>query len=82
VLPENFSGWRWSRKRWIPVVTRCAVRRKELTNHNKEDHLTGHELSRQALEYSAKTFEHSQEAHEKSEKASGKKQAGTPKLME
>ena len=47
--------------------------KEELTNHGKEDHLTGHELPRQALEYSAKTFEHSQQAHEKSEKASGKK---------
>jgi hypothetical protein len=56
--------------------------KEELTNHGKEEHLTGHALSRQAMEYAAKAFKHSQEAHEKSQKASGKKWAGIPKLRE
>lgn len=33
------------------------------THHSKEDHWTGQELSRQAMEYSAKAYQYSQEAH-------------------
>ena len=33
------------------------------THHSKEDHQTGQELSRQAMEYSAKAYLYSQEAH-------------------
>lgn len=47
--------------------------RSAAVHHGKEDHLTGHELSKQAMEYSAKAFKSSQEAHEKSENSSGKK---------
>ena len=35
-------------------------------HHQKEDHLTGHELSQQAMEHSAKAFKASQEALQKS----------------
>jgi len=35
-------------------------------HHDKEDHLTGHEHSRQALEYATKAYQASQEAFEKS----------------
>jgi len=41
-------------------------------HHGKEDHLTGHELSKQAMEHATNAFRSSQEAHQKSEKASGK----------
>jgi hypothetical protein len=37
-----------------------------VTHHGKEDHLTGHELSRQAMEYAAKAFEFSKAAHKES----------------
>ena len=37
-------------------------------DHEKGDHLSGRELSRQALEHSAKAFELAQEAHRESEK--------------
>jgi hypothetical protein len=47
--------------------------RSAAVSHGKEDHLTGHELSRQALEHATNAFRYSQEAHEKSQKASGKK---------
>jgi hypothetical protein len=40
---------------------RAAVER-----HEKEDHLTGHERSRQALEYSNRAYEHAKAAHNKS----------------
>jgi len=36
------------------------------THHSQGDFLTGHELSRQAMEYSAKAYRYSQEAHQKS----------------
>jgi hypothetical protein len=39
------------------------------THHEKEDHKTGHEYSRQALEHSAKAYESAQEAHRKSEES-------------
>jgi hypothetical protein len=35
-------------------------------HHEKEDHLTGHELSKQAMEHSAKAYQASQEALQKS----------------
>jgi hypothetical protein len=36
------------------------------THHTQGDFQTGHELSRQAMEYSAMAFRYSQEAHQKS----------------
>jgi hypothetical protein len=41
-------------------------------HHGKEDHLTGHEHSRQALEYAEKAFAASQEAHRASVKSTGR----------
>jgi hypothetical protein len=35
-------------------------------HHDKEDHLTGHEHSKQPMEHSAKTYQASQEALQKS----------------
>jgi hypothetical protein len=35
-------------------------------HHNQEDHLTGHEHSKQAMEFATKAFQYSQQAHEKS----------------
>jgi len=46
--------------------------RAAAVHHGKEDHLTGHELSRQALEHANMAFKGSQEAHEKSGQASSK----------
>ena len=43
--------------------------RAAAVHHGKEDHLTGHELSKQALEHANKAFQWSQEAHGKSAKA-------------
>jgi hypothetical protein len=40
--------------------------RAAAVHHGKEDHLTGHELSRQAMEHATKAFKASQEAHEQS----------------
>jgi hypothetical protein len=41
-------------------------------HHDKEDHQTAHEQSRQAMEHAAKAFRESQEAHQKSSKAAKK----------
>src|ERR1700735_547940 len=38
------------------------------THHDKEDHQTGHEHSKQAMEYATKAFQFSQDAHQKSGK--------------
>jgi hypothetical protein len=46
--------------------------RAAAAHHGKEDHLTGRELSRQALEHAKSAFHWSQQAHEKSEKAAAK----------
>jgi hypothetical protein len=35
-------------------------------HHNQDDHLTGHEHSKQAMEYASKAFKFSQQAHENS----------------
>jgi hypothetical protein len=43
------------------------------TSHGKGDHLTGHELSRQAMEHSARAHQASQEALEKSALAAHQK---------
>jgi hypothetical protein len=40
--------------------------RTAAVHHGKEDHATGHELSRQALEHATKAFALSQQAHQKS----------------
>jgi hypothetical protein len=40
--------------------------RAAAVHHGKEDHLTGHELSRQAMEHATRAFRASQEAHEQS----------------
>jgi hypothetical protein len=41
-------------------------------SHAKGDHLSGHELSKQALEHAKKAFEWSQEADRESVKSTGK----------
>jgi hypothetical protein len=41
-------------------------------HHGKEDHLSAHELSREALDHARRAFEQSQEAHRKSAAAAGK----------
>jgi hypothetical protein len=46
--------------------------RSAAVHHGKEDHLTGHELSKQAMEHATNAFRSSQEAHQESEKAGGK----------
>jgi len=46
--------------------------RAAAASHGKGDHLTGHELSKQALEHAKRAFEWSQEAYGKSEKAAAK----------
>jgi len=46
--------------------------RAALASHGKGDHLTGHELSRQALEHAKKAFEWSQDAHRNSAESAGK----------
>jgi hypothetical protein len=43
--------------------------RAAAVHHGKEDHLTGHELSKQALEHACKALQWSQEAHKKSAKS-------------
>jgi hypothetical protein len=40
--------------------------RTAMTHHDKGDHLSGHELSRQAMEHAQKAYRQSQEAHQKS----------------
>jgi hypothetical protein len=45
------------------------------TQHGKQDHQTGHEQSRRALEHSARAFIASQEAHQKLAKHSGEMNA-------
>jgi hypothetical protein len=40
--------------------------RAAMTNHEKQDHLTGHELSRQALEYATQAFQFSKQAQKQS----------------
>jgi hypothetical protein len=40
--------------------------------HGNEDHLSAHELSRQALDHATRAFEMSQEAHRKSAAAASK----------
>jgi hypothetical protein len=42
------------------------------THHGSEDHLSAHEISKQALDHSTRAFEKSQEAHRESAKAAGK----------
>jgi hypothetical protein len=41
-------------------------------HHGMEDHLTAHEMSKEALDHSRRAFELAQEAHRKSSQASGK----------
>jgi hypothetical protein len=41
-------------------------------HHGKEDHLSGHEMSEQALNHAKRAFELAQEAHRQSAKAAGK----------
>jgi hypothetical protein len=42
------------------------------THHGKEDHLTGHEISKEALDHARLAFEKAQEAHRASSKAANK----------
>jgi hypothetical protein len=37
-----------------------------ITHHDKEDHLTAHELSRQAMEHASKAFQFSKDAQKES----------------
>jgi hypothetical protein len=46
--------------------------RAAAAHHGKEDHLTGHELSKQAMEHASKAFQWAQEAHGESTKSAGK----------
>jgi hypothetical protein len=41
-------------------------------HHGQEDHLTGHEISSQALDHSRRAFEKAQDAHRQSAEAAGK----------
>jgi hypothetical protein len=41
-------------------------------HHGKEDHLSGHEVSREALDHAHRAFELAQEAHRASSKAANK----------
>jgi hypothetical protein len=41
-------------------------------HHGSEDHLSAHEISKQALDHARRAFEQSQEAHRKSAQAAGK----------
>jgi hypothetical protein len=41
-------------------------------HHGSEDHLTGHEISEQALDHAKRAFEQSQEAHRRSAKVAVK----------
>jgi hypothetical protein len=40
-------------------------------HHDKEDHQTGHEHSRQAMEHATRAYQESQAAHKKSAEAAG-----------
>jgi hypothetical protein len=50
---------------------RAAHVHRAATQHGKQDHQTGHEQSRQALEHAARGFAASHEAQHKSAKHSG-----------
>jgi hypothetical protein len=47
--------------------------RAAAAHHDKGDHQTGHEFSRQAMEHSSKAYKFSEAAHHKSEGTVGKK---------
>lgn len=49
------------------------------THHDQGDHQTGHELSRHAMEYSAKAYKYAQEANQESGKTEGAAKPGTRK---
>jgi len=48
----------------------AQAHRVAATRHGQEDHLTAHEMSKQALDRSERAFEAAQEAHRKSSAAS------------
>jgi hypothetical protein len=50
----------------------AQAHRVAAVHHGKQDHLSAHEQSRQALDYATRAFEQSQEAHRLSAKAAGK----------
>lgn len=63
----NFSG-RAGRNDWHQRAAEfndlaAHAHRVAATHHSKGDHQTGQELSRHAMEYSAKAYQYSQEAH-------------------
>ena len=63
----NFSG-RAGRNDWHQRAAEfndlaAHAHRVASTHHSKGDHQTGQELSRHAMEYSAKAYQYSQEAH-------------------
>ena len=45
-------------------------------HHGMEDHLTAHEMSKEALDHSKRAFEQAQEAHRRSADAAAKNAAG------
>jgi hypothetical protein len=69
---ERICMPRDSRQEAAEFFRRAAHGRLAATRYGKQDHQTGHEQSRQALEHSAKVFSESQEAHHKSASRLGK----------
>ena len=61
-----------SRQEAAEFFRRAAHGRLAASRYGKQDHQTGHEQSRQALEHSAKAFSELQEAHQKSATTIGK----------
>jgi hypothetical protein len=51
------------------------------THHDKGDHQTGHELTRHAMEYSAKAYQYSQEAHKISGISFGQAESMRPETI-
>jgi hypothetical protein len=43
-------------------------------HHGMEDHLSAHEMSKEALDQSRRAFEQAQEAHRRSSRSAGKKE--------
>jgi hypothetical protein len=67
IMP-NDSHQRAAQFHELAVHAHCVA----ATHHLKEDHQTGHEHSKQALEHAHKAFEWSQEVHRKSVESAGK----------
>jgi hypothetical protein len=62
-----------TRTKELPISTNAAhTHRAAAAHHGKEDHQTGHEHSKQAMEHANKAFQWSQEANRKSVKSTEK----------